>query len=198
MDIDNVNDDILPDDIILDLSNEDLLQEVGDPARGSTPPPSKPAVPQPIAAPSMLEELATTIPPFLFLNDSVLPHREPLQPEVVPQPQLSQSELAAVRTAWQGIDSLRMAMESQGAQLAAVTSRMHSAEQEVQNLKRAAADHPEDKYPEVKKFCVEEAVSQIVHLNEEKRLSIKRAASQQTLTSQERKRRGLAPAAPPR
>jgi hypothetical protein len=70
---------------------------------------------------------------------------------------------------------------------------MHSAEQEVQNLKRAANAHPE-----VKKFSLEEAVRQSVHLNEEKRLSAKRAASQQTLTSQERKRQGLAPAAPPR
>ena len=108
MDIDNVNDDILPDDII--LSNEDLLQEVGDPARGSTRPPITPAVPQPMAAPSMLDELATTTPPFQFLNDSVLPQRERLQPEVLPQLQLSQTEHAAVRTAWTGFDSLRMAM----------------------------------------------------------------------------------------
>jgi hypothetical protein len=159
MDIDNVIDDILPDDIILDLSNEDLLQDVGDSARGSTPLPRTPAVSQPLAAPSMSEERATTTPPFLFLNESVLPHMEPLlQPEVVPQPQLSQSELAAVRTAWQGMDSLRMAMKTQGAQLTAVTSLMHSAEQEVQNLKRAAAAHPEN---------TQEAVRHIVHLNED-------------------------------
>ena len=55
-----------------------------------------------------------------------------------------------------------MTMESQGAMLAAVTSRIYSAEQEVQNLKRAAAAHPEDRNPDVKKFCVDEMVRQIV------------------------------------
>jgi hypothetical protein len=50
----------------------------------------------------------------------------------------------------------------------------------------------------VKRFCVVKIVRQIVRLNEEKRQSAKRAASKQTLTSQERKRRGLAPASEPR
>jgi hypothetical protein len=144
----------------------------------------------------MLEELATNPPAFQFLNDSVLQHRAPMLPEILPQPQLSQSELAALRTAWAGMDSLKLAMESQGAMLAAVTSRMHSAEQEVQSLKRAA--NPEDRIPEVKRFCVDETVRQIVRLNEERRLSAKRASTKQTLTSQERKRRGLAPAGEPR
>jgi hypothetical protein len=50
----------------------------------------------------------------------------------------------------------------------------------------------------VKKLCIEEAVRQIVQLQEEHRLSARTAALQQILTSQGRKRRGLAPAAPPR
>ena len=152
MDTNSVTEDIQLDDLIVDLSNQDLLQDT---------PPGSPLVPQPVAGTSMLEELETTNPPFSFLNESVLPHRKPLQPEVLPQPSLSQDELAAVRTAWQGIDSLRMAMETQGAQLAAVTSRMHSAELEVRNLKRSATSHPEDPSPVVKKFCVEEAVRQM-------------------------------------
>jgi hypothetical protein len=57
-----------------------------------------------------------------------------------------------------------MALESQGAELAEVTSRMHSAELQVRNLKRSATSHPEDPSPVVKKFCVEEAVRQIVQL----------------------------------
>jgi hypothetical protein len=114
----------------------------------------------------MLEELATNTPPFQFLHDSVLPQREPLQPE-----------LAAVRIAWAGLDSFRMVMKLQGAQLAAVTSQMHSADQEVQNLKRADAAHPEDRFPEFYKFCVDETVRQIVCLSEEKRPSAKRPAS---------------------
>ena len=77
-----------------------------------------------------------------------------------------------------------------------MTSRMHRAEEEVRNLKRSAS--LEDPIPQVKKFFVDEAVKQIVRLNEEKRLSAKREASKQTLTSQERKRRGLAPAGEPK
>jgi hypothetical protein len=50
----------------------------------------------------------------------------------------------------------------------------------------------------VKKQCIEVAVRQICQLQEEHRISERRAASQQIMTSQERKRRGLAPAAPPR
>ena len=182
--------------IILDVSPEDLFQEVGGPARDSTPTPSALSVPKPLANPPMLEELTTHPPLILFLNDSVLLPQAPILPEILPQPQLSQTELAALRTAWAGMDSLRLAMETQGAMLAAVTSWMHSAEQEVQCLMRAA--NPEDRIPEVKRFCVDETVRQIVHLNEEKRLSAKRVACKQTLTSQERKRRGLAPAGEPR
>ena len=129
------NDDVI-DDIILDLTTEDLFQEVGDPARDSTPTPSAPSVLQPMADPPMLEELATNPPPFLFLNDSVLQPQAPILPEIMPQPQLSQTELAALRTAWAGMDSIRLALGTQGAMLAAVTSRMHTAEEEVKSLKR--------------------------------------------------------------
>ena len=87
-------------------------------------------------------------------------------------------------------------METQGEILVSVTSRMHRAEEEVKNLKRSASR--EDPIPEVKKFCVDEAVKQIVRLNEERKLSAKREASKQTVTSQERIRRGLAPAGEPK
>ena len=50
----------------------------------------------------------------------------------------------------------------------------------------------------VKKQCLEEAVRQICQLEEEHRISARGAASQQIITSQERKGRGLAPAGPPR
>jgi hypothetical protein len=49
------------------------------------------------------------------------------------------------------------------------------AEEEVKNLKRAA--NQEDPIPEVKRFCVDEAVKQLVCLNKEKRLYVKREAS---------------------
>ena len=155
MDTNSVTEDIQLDDLIVDLSNQDLLQDT---------PPGSPLVPQPVAGTSMLEELETTTPPFSILNEPLLPHRTPLLPEVFQQPQISQEELASVRSTWQGIDSLRMALESQGAKLAAVISRMHSVELEVRNLKRSATSHPEDPSPVVKKFCVEEAVRQIVQL----------------------------------
>ena len=64
--------DISIDDIILDLSSDDLVQDVRGPARDSTPTPSTPSVPQPMVITPMLEELATHPPPFLFLNDSEL------------------------------------------------------------------------------------------------------------------------------
>ena len=107
-----------------------------------------------------------------------------------------------MRNAWAGFDSIRLALATQGSKLAEVTSRMHnaesrmhSAENEVRDLKRSASSHPEDQSPAVKKQCIEEAVRQICQLQEEHRLSARRAASQQIMTSQERKRRGLAPAA---
>ena len=62
-------DDVI-EDIILDVTTEDLFQEVGDPVRGSTPTPSTAGVPKPMADQSMLEELATNPPAFQFLNDS--------------------------------------------------------------------------------------------------------------------------------
>jgi hypothetical protein len=142
--------------------------------------------------------LDTTTPPFSFLNDYTLPHRAPLLQDIFEQPQLSQEELVAVRSAWAGFDSIRLALKSQGAKLAQVTSRMHSddtrmhsAENEVRDLKRAASSHPEDQSPVVKKLCIEEAVRQIVQLQEEHRLSARRAASRE-------EGRGLASAAPPR
>ena len=106
--------DDITDNIILDVSPEDLFQEVGGPARDSTPTPSAPSVPQPLANPPMLDELATYPPPILFLNDSVLLPQAPLLPEILPQPQLSQTELAAMRSACSGLDSIRLAMETQG------------------------------------------------------------------------------------
>ena len=45
----NMETDDVIDDIILDLTTEDLFQEVGDPARDSTPTPSAPSVLQPMA-----------------------------------------------------------------------------------------------------------------------------------------------------
>ena len=62
-------------------------------------------------------------------------------------------------------------METQGDMLVNVISRMHKAEEEVKNLKRSASR--EDSTPEAKKFCVDEAVRQILQLNEEKTLSAK-------------------------
>ena len=87
-------------------------------------------------------------------------------------------------------------METQGEMLVNVTSRMQKAEEEVKHLKRTASR--EDPIPDVKRFCVDEAVKQICRLNEERKLSAKREASKQTLTSKERKRRGLAPAGEPK
>ena len=74
MDTTGVPDDIQLDEIICDLSNQDLLQDT---------PPGSPLVPQPIASMPMLEELEITPPPLSFLNDSTLPHRAPLLPEIV-------------------------------------------------------------------------------------------------------------------
>ena len=68
METDDASDGIISDDIILNLTNEDIFQEVGDPVRGSTPTPSTPGVPQPMANPPMLEELANKPPPFQFLH----------------------------------------------------------------------------------------------------------------------------------
>ena len=51
-------------------------------------------------------------------------------------------------------------MEIQGQMLVSVTSQMHTAEEEVNNLKRSASR--EDTTPEAKNFCVDEAVRQIL------------------------------------
>ena len=91
---------------------------------------------------------------------------------------------------------MRLGLETQGEMLVSVTSRMHRAEEEVKNLKRSAS--LEDPIPEVNKFCVDEALKQIVQLNEERKLSAKKEASKQTVTSQERISRGLAPAGEPK
>ena len=64
-----------------------------------------------------------------------------------------------MRTVWAGMDSIRLAMETQGAMLAAVTSRMHTAEEEVKSLKRAA--DREDPILEVKCFFVDKTVIQM-------------------------------------
>ena len=119
-------------------------------------------------------------------------------------PQLSQLELANLRNTWAGLDGIRLALASQGAQLAAVTNRLHSAETklqqaeaEVSDLKRKASAHPEEENREVKKQCLEAAVRQICELQQEHRESARRASSQQIVTSKEWKARCLAPAGPP-
>jgi hypothetical protein len=52
MDTNSVTEDIQLDDLIVDLSNQDLLQDT---------PPGSPLVPQPVTGTSMLEELETTL-----------------------------------------------------------------------------------------------------------------------------------------
>ena len=68
---------------------------------------------------------------LLFIDSSVS--------QILHQPQLSQSELIAMRSAWSGLDSMRSAMATQGEILVSVTSRMHKAEEEVKHLKRTAS-----------------------------------------------------------
>jgi hypothetical protein len=133
----------------------------------------------------MLEELERTPPPFSFVHDSTLQHRDPLIPERVELPQLSQLELANLRNTWAGLDGIRLALASQGAQLAAVTNRLHSAETKIQqaeaevsDLKRKASAHPEEENREVKKPCLEAAVRQICELQQEHRESARIASSQ--------------------
>ena len=75
MDTNSVTEDIQLDDLIVDLSNQDLLQDT---------PPGSPLVPQPVAGTSMLEELETTTVPFSILNEPVLPHRTPPGPSQDP------------------------------------------------------------------------------------------------------------------
>jgi hypothetical protein len=110
---------------------------------------------------NMLEELERTPPPFSFLHASTLPHRDPLIPETVELPKLSQLEIAILRNAWVGFDGIRLALASQGAKLADVTNRLHTAETklqqaetEVRDLKRSASAHPEHNTREVKKQCL--------------------------------------------
>ena len=79
--------DISIDNIILDLSSDDLVREVGGPARASTPTPSAPSVPQPVTSTPMLEELDSHPPKFLFLQESELQPQAPILPEILPQPQ---------------------------------------------------------------------------------------------------------------
>ena len=94
------NMDVDSDDIILDLSSDDyFVREVGGHASASTPTPSAPSVPQPVTNTTMLEELDTHPPEFLFLQESELQPQAPILPEILPQPQLSQSELIAMRSA---------------------------------------------------------------------------------------------------
>jgi hypothetical protein len=99
-----------------------------------------------VANTPMLEKLDTHPPEFLFLQESELQPQAPILPEILPQPQLSQSELIAMRSAWAKIDSMRLAIETQGEMLVNVTSLMHKAEEEVNNLKRSASR--EDSTPE--------------------------------------------------
>ena len=73
--------------------------------------------------------------------------------------------------------------------------RMHSAEEEVKSLKRAASR--EDTTPEAKKQCVDEAVRKILQLNKDTKLTAVREAAKHTVISQTRKIRGLAPAGEP-
>ena len=74
-------------------------------------------------------------------------------------------------------------METQGEMLVSVTSRMHRAEEEVKNLKRSASR--EDPISEVIQFCVDEAVKQIVRLNEERKLSVCQERSFQANSDQQ-------------
>ena len=87
------------------------------------------------------------------MQESELQHQAPFLPEILPQPQLSQSEMIAMRSAWAKIDSMRLAMETQGEMLVNVTSWMYIAEEKFKNLKRSASR--EDSTPEAKKFCVD-------------------------------------------
>ena len=89
------------------------------------------------------------------MQDSELQPQATILAGILPQPQLSQSELIAMRSPWAKIDSMRLAMETQGEMLVNVTSRMHKAEEEVNNLNRSASR--EDSTPEAKQFCVDEA-----------------------------------------
>ena len=92
-----------------------LVQEVGGPARDSTPTPSTPSVPQPMVSTPMLEELASHPPTYLFLNDSELRPQAPILPDILPQPQQSTSELIAMKSAWAGMDSMRLAINTRKA-----------------------------------------------------------------------------------
>ena len=58
---------------------------------------------------------------------------------MLPQHQLSQSELIAMRSAWANIDSMRMATETQEEMQVNVTSLMRKAEEDIKNLKRSAS-----------------------------------------------------------
>ena len=98
--------------------------------------------------PSVLPELSSTEYPFL--QELVVTPQAPLQPEVIPQPPLSQGELIELRGARTELDRMRIAMEEQGKMLVSVTSRMHNAEEEVKSLKRTASR--EEPTPEAKQI----------------------------------------------
>ena len=61
---------------------------------------------------------------------------------------------------------------------------MHTAEEEVKNLKRAASR--EDTTPEAKKLCVDEAVRKIHQLNKDTKLTAKREAAKHSVISSTR------------
>ena len=87
----------------------------------------------PVASTSMLAELATHPPEYLFLQQSELQPQAPLLTEVLPQPQLSQAKLIAMRSVRADLDKMRLAMEVQGQMLVSVSSRKHTAEVKVRS-----------------------------------------------------------------
>ena len=108
---------------------------------------------------------------------------------------MSQAELIATRSAWADLDKMKLAVKIQGQMLVSVRSRMHTAEEDVKNLKRAASR--EDTTPKAKKMCVDEAVRKIFQLNKETKLTAKREAAKHSVISQTRISRGLASAGEP-
>ena len=93
-----------------------------------------------------------------------------------------------MRSAWANIDIMRLAMEIQGEILVSVTSRMHTAVEEVKQ---------EDTTPKARKLCLDEAVRKILQLNKETKLTAKREAAKHSVINQTRISRGLAPAGEP-
>ena len=72
----------------------------------------------------MLAELDSHPPEYLFLQQSELQPQDPILPGIIPQPQLSQAELIATRSARADLDKIKLAMEIQGQMLVSVTSRL--------------------------------------------------------------------------